>query len=59
MTGNQSPAQIPNKLKYLMKDIGHWSKYYQVPFKMPSRFPMNNRPPTAAAFAAKKAGNIN
>lgn len=58
LTGNQSPAQIPNKLQYLMKDIGDWSKYYQVPFQMPSRFPMDNRPPSAAAFAAKKTGKF-
>ncbi len=55
---NPGPGQIPSKLKYLMKDINDWSKYYGVPFKMPSRFPMDNRPPSAAALAAKKAGKF-
>lgn len=55
---NPGPGQIQSKLKYLIKDLNDWSKYYQVPFKMPSRFPMNNRPPSAAALAAKKAGKF-
>ena len=55
---NPGPAQIPSKLKYLIKDINDWVKYYGVTFKMPSRFPMDNRPPSAAALAAKKAGKF-
>ena len=55
---NPGPGNIPSKLKYLIKDISDWSKYYQVPFNMPSRFPMNNRPPSAAALAAKKVGKF-
>ena len=55
---NPGPGKIPSKLKYLMKDISDWVKYYGVPFNMPSRFPMNNRPPSAAALAAQKAGKF-
>jgi len=55
---NPGPGQIPSQLKYLMKDLKDWSQYYQVPFKMPSRFPMDNRPPSAAALAAKKGGKF-
>ena len=58
LTGNQGPGTIPSKLKYLIKDIENWQKYYNVTLNMPSRFPMDNRPATAAGIVAQKEGKL-
>lgn len=39
-TGNDMPARIPSKAKYLLTDNLRWAKKYGVEFKLPSRFPM-------------------
>ncbi|MGB3508331.1 MAG: 2-hydroxychromene-2-carboxylate isomerase [Microcoleaceae cyanobacterium] len=55
---NPGPGTIPIKLKYLIKDIEDWRKYYNVPLNIPSRFPIDNRPASAASIVAKKEGKL-
>ncbi|HJK91694.1 MAG TPA: 2-hydroxychromene-2-carboxylate isomerase [Polyangiaceae bacterium LLY-WYZ-15_(1-7)] len=38
-TGNQPPAMLPARGRYLGKDLQRWAKRYGVPFGMPSSFP--------------------
>lgn len=40
-TGNQSPANIPAKGKYLFVDFDRFAKRYGVPFKLNPHFPIN------------------
>jgi len=39
--GNEMPARVPLKAKYMMTDLGRWAKHYKVPFKFSSHFPSN------------------
>jgi 2-hydroxychromene-2-carboxylate isomerase len=38
-TGNDMPARIPAKARWMLQDMTLWSKHYGVPFRMPSVFP--------------------
>ena len=58
LTGNARPISVPAKRKYLAKDIGCWCRYYNIPFKLSSRFPINTRPATAGAAIAQKQGKL-
>lgn len=40
-TGNQSPANIPAKGKYLFVDFARFAERYGVPFKLNPHFPIN------------------
>jgi 2-hydroxychromene-2-carboxylate isomerase len=40
-TGNDMPARIPAKARYMRDDMVRWSEYYGVPFKMSSHWPAN------------------
>jgi 2-hydroxychromene-2-carboxylate isomerase len=39
-TGNDMPARVPNKARWMLGDLARWSAKYGVPFNMPSRFPL-------------------
>jgi 2-hydroxychromene-2-carboxylate isomerase len=39
-TGNDMPARVPNKARWMLRDMARWSAKYGVPFQMPSRFPL-------------------
>jgi 2-hydroxychromene-2-carboxylate isomerase len=39
-TGNEMPARVPNKARWMLGDMARWSAKYGVPFSMPSRFPL-------------------
>lgn len=39
-TGNDMPARVPNKARWLLADNLRWAKKYGVGFTMPSRFPL-------------------
>ncbi len=41
-TGNEMPARIPAKARYLMEDLHRWAKHYGVAVSVPSRFPLNS-----------------
>jgi 2-hydroxychromene-2-carboxylate isomerase len=40
-TGNEMPARVAAKAKWMWRDLQHWSEIYGVPFQFTSRFPMN------------------
>lgn len=58
LTGNASPASVPLKRKYLGKDLQMWSRHYNVPFRVPSRFPINSRLAVAGAAIAQTKGKL-
>mgnify|MGYP000850453230 CR=1 FL=1 len=39
-TGNDMPARIPHKARWMLGDLARWSTRYGVPFRMPSHFPL-------------------
>lgn len=55
-TGNQMPAALPAKGKYLFRDASLWARYYRVPFNMPKLFPLNSVLASRASLAAAQAG---
>lgn len=48
-TGNQPPANIKIKGKYMLNDLSLWAKHYQVPFHFPEFFPVNSLLPMRVA----------
>jgi len=55
-TGNQMPAALPAKGKYLFRDASLWARYYRVPFSMPKIFPLNSVLASRACLAAAQSG---
>lgn len=39
-TGNEMPARVPSKARWMLHDMTLWSHHYGVPFRVPSRFPL-------------------
>jgi 2-hydroxychromene-2-carboxylate isomerase len=39
-TGNEMPARVPAKARWMLGDMQAWSAHYGIPFAMPSRFPL-------------------
>lgn len=39
-TGNEMPARVPAKARWMLHDMTLWSHHYGVPFRVPSRFPL-------------------
>jgi 2-hydroxychromene-2-carboxylate isomerase len=51
-TGNDMPARIPAKAKWMLTDLTLWAKHYGVPFSFPALFPANTvRAMRACVFA--------
>lgn len=40
--GNEMPARVPNKARYMLRDLQDWAAYYGVPFQFPPVFPVNS-----------------
>jgi len=40
-SGNSPPLSIPNKAKYMLKDLKRCSDYFKIPATLPSTFPAN------------------
>lgn len=38
-TGNDMPARLPAKARWMLGDMTLWARHYGIPFKMPSTFP--------------------
>lgn len=54
-TGNEMPARIPAKAKWMLQDLDLWSKSYGVPFSFPPSFPPNTvRAMRACVFAGER-----
>jgi 2-hydroxychromene-2-carboxylate isomerase len=39
--GNDMPARVPNKARWMLHDLSRWAEQYGVPFRMSSHFPVN------------------
>ena len=39
-TGNDMPAKLPAKARWMLGDMALWAKHYGIVFRMPSRFPL-------------------
>jgi 2-hydroxychromene-2-carboxylate isomerase len=56
-TGNEMPARVPAKAKWMLHDMTLWSHHYGIPFRMPTRFPLITlRTPRALAAAERLLG---
>lgn len=55
-TGNSMPASVPAKAAYMVHDVRRWARHYDLPFKMPSVFPVNTIRALRAAVAAIEDG---
>ena len=55
-TGNQPPATLPARGKYMPKDIGRWVRRYGIPFAFNPSFPMKTLDAMRAALAAQEQG---
>lgn len=40
-SGNDMPARVAAKARYMLHDLARWASHYEVPFRMSSRFPAN------------------
>jgi 2-hydroxychromene-2-carboxylate isomerase len=54
--GNDMPARVAPKARYMFDDLARWAKQYGVPFKFSSRFPMNAIKPMRLVIAAEPHG---
>jgi len=57
-TGNQPPATLPARAKYMPKDIARWVRRYGVPFGFNTNFPMNTLQAMRAALVAQDDGSF-
>ena len=56
-TQNSSPAMIPAKARYMMRDdLPRFAKRYDIEFKLNPYFPINTLPLMRGALAARKLG---
>ena len=53
-TGNEPPIRIPHKARWMMRDMTMWARHYDIPFRVPSRFPMITLRPQRALAAAER-----
>jgi 2-hydroxychromene-2-carboxylate isomerase len=55
-TGNSMPAAVPAKGAYMMRDVARWARRYDLPFQVPSVFPVNSIRALRGAIAALEDG---
>lgn len=55
-TGNDMPARVPAKAKWMLQDLDLWAKNYGVPFAFPPLFPANTVRAMRACVAASERG---
>jgi len=53
-TGNEMPARVAAKARWMLDDLARWAARYGVPFKMASRFPLNTLRTERALTAAAR-----
>lgn len=54
-TGNEMPARVPAKAKWMLADLQMWAESYGVPFAFPASFPPNTvKAMRACVFAAER-----
>ena len=55
-TGNEMPARVPAKAKWMLGDMERWSAHYKIPFAFPTRFPLLTLRTQRALAAAERTG---
>lgn len=53
-TGNDAPARVAPKARWMLSDLQRWAARYGVPFRMSSRFPVNTLGAQRALCAAEQ-----
>ena len=53
-TGNDAPARVAAKARWMLSDLARWAERYGVPFRMSSHFPVNTLSAQRALCAAEK-----
>ncbi|MBS1121965.1 MAG: 2-hydroxychromene-2-carboxylate isomerase family protein, glutathione-dependent [Deltaproteobacteria bacterium] len=53
-TGNEMPARIPAKARWMIADMTLWARHYGIPWRIPSRFPLVTLRPQRALAAAER-----
>lgn len=56
-SGNQAPANVPAKGRYLFRDLQYWARFYAVPLTFPSNFPANTLQAGRTAIVATNLGH--
>jgi 2-hydroxychromene-2-carboxylate isomerase len=51
-TGNETPARIPAKAAWMVRDMALWARQYGMPVAFPSRFPIHSVTPMRLLVAA-------
>jgi 2-hydroxychromene-2-carboxylate isomerase len=54
--GNDMPAKVAAKARYMMADLDRWARHYGVPFRMSSRFPLSAIDAMRLILVADEAG---
>ncbi len=54
-TGNEMPARVAHKARYMMKDLARWADLYGVDIRFPSRFPLATLKPQRALVAVARS----
>ncbi len=55
-SGNDMPARVPAKARWMLSDLTLWAKRYGVPFVFPLSFPPNTVKAMRACVAARREG---
>ena len=53
-SGNQMPASVPAKARWMLTDMKLWSAHYGVPFQMSTHFPLNTLRTQPALIATEQ-----
>ena len=56
--GNDMPARVPAKARWMLEDLSRWAKHYGVPFVFPPFFPPNTVRAMRACVAASRHGRV-
>lgn len=57
-TGNDMPARVPAKAKWMLQDLDLWAKSYGVPYQFPPLFPANTVRAMRACVYAGERGKV-
>jgi 2-hydroxychromene-2-carboxylate isomerase len=57
-TGNDMPARVPAKAKWMLQDLSLWARSYGVPFTFPPMFPANTVRAMRACTYAGERGKV-
>lgn len=57
-SGNEMPARVPAKAKWMLADLARWAELYKVPFQFPTSFPPNTVRAMRACCAADVQGKV-